>query len=112
MKKVTVSLETHLYAPVLWHQSMEYFAACDVIVELGPGDKLSKMLKRVWPDKAILSINTREDIEQALMLIGKPVARHVHAKDCDQAHCAQEDIVIEEKQKKPDEQKPEQEQLG
>ena len=48
---------------------MQNFKTMDVIVEVGPNDKLSKMLKRAWPDKKIVSINTPSDIEELVKVI-------------------------------------------
>lgn len=60
---------------VLWWPSMEHFNECDIIIEVGPGAKLTKMLKREWPDKQVMAINTPSDIEQFLALLGKEVQK-------------------------------------
>ncbi len=69
-EEIVESLKKHLAHPVLWADSMKHLESCNVILEIGPGDKLSKMLKRQWPDKQIFAINTQEDIDNALMVIG------------------------------------------
>ncbi len=63
------SLVKQVSSPVLWWQSMQYFKDCDIIVEIGPGVKFSKMLKREWPQKQILSINAPKDIDTLLEVI-------------------------------------------
>ncbi len=56
----------------LWWQSMQQFADCDIILEVGPSDKLSKMLKREWPHKEIYQVNTMQDVEDLLERLGVP----------------------------------------
>lgn len=58
---------------ILWWESMQQFRDMDVIIEIGPGDKFGKMIRREWPDKQILSINNQDDINQLLALLGKPI---------------------------------------
>ncbi len=70
---VKASLIKQLSSPVLWWQSMEKFKDCDVIIEIGPGDRLSKMLKKEWPDKEILSTDTLDDLYEVLTVLGKKI---------------------------------------
>jgi len=42
---------------------------CDLIIEVGPGDKFNKVLSREWPEKKIISINKPEDIKHLLEVI-------------------------------------------
>lgn len=65
------SLIKQISSSVLWWPSMQQFEDCDVIIEIGPGSKLSKMLKREWPDKQIVSVNTPADIEELHRVLGK-----------------------------------------
>lgn len=58
---------------ILWWDSMQHFKHLDVIIEVGPNDKLSKMLKREWPEKIILSVNNHEDIYKVLTYLERPV---------------------------------------
>lgn len=90
------SLEHQMSSPVQWWPSMEKLQDCDIIIEVGPGQVYSKMLKREWPDKEIMSINSHEDIEELLMKLGKSVARTLHEEDCEKSECAKEDIVVVE----------------
>jgi [acyl-carrier-protein] S-malonyltransferase len=60
---------SHIY----WWKAMQYLYKMDVIVEVGPGSKFAKMLKREWPDKPIVSVNNQEDIKQLLTLLGRPL---------------------------------------
>jgi len=60
---------------VQWWPSMQHFADCDIILEIGPGDALSKMLKREWPHKEIYQVNTMQDVEDVLERLNIPFER-------------------------------------
>ena len=66
-------LKRQISLPVLWWQSMQHFSDMDIILQIGPGDKLSKMLKKEWPDKQIFAINSVEDMHDILTLLGKKI---------------------------------------
>ena len=70
-KDVHSSLVQQLNTPVLWWQSMQHFKKCDVIVEIGPGTKLSGLLARQWSDKTIMAINEQKDIDAFLEVVNK-----------------------------------------
>jgi len=69
--EVKASLVGQTSSQILWWESMQHFKDMDVIVEIGPGNKLSRMLQREWPDKKIISINNQEDINELLKVLGK-----------------------------------------
>jgi len=54
----------HMTSPLLWDKVMDYLHDYDVLVEIGPGTMLSDLAKKLYPEKTILSINTRADIEK------------------------------------------------
>ncbi len=93
-EQVKTSIKTQMASPVLWRQSMERFSDCDIILEIGADDKLSKMLSREWPDKQIMSIHTEQDIEKLLTLLERDVVKREHHEHCDQANCALEQLVM------------------
>jgi|MGYP005622118083 [acyl-carrier-protein] S-malonyltransferase len=68
---VKMSLVGQTSSHILWWSSIQHFENMDIIVEIGPGSKLSKMLKREWPDKKIISVNNQNDINDLLMYLGK-----------------------------------------
>lgn len=74
-EQIKNSLVRQMSSHVLWWPSMQNFKSCDLIIEIGPGIKLSKMLKREWPDKKILSINSPADVDELLTLLGKEVPK-------------------------------------
>lgn len=59
-----------LQKPVLWRAVMEQLHDADVIVEVGPGSTLSTMVKNKYPDKIVLSINKRSDIDELKKVLG------------------------------------------
>jgi [acyl-carrier-protein] S-malonyltransferase len=70
-QEIKDSLIKQMSSHVLWWQSMEHFKTCDIILEIGPGSKLSKIIKREWPEKTVFAINTVADIEQLLLFLGR-----------------------------------------
>jgi [acyl-carrier-protein] S-malonyltransferase len=68
-KEIRGVLVEQLSAPVLWWQSMQHFRECDIIIEIGPGSKLSNLLAKEWKDKTLLSINDQRDINHLLTLL-------------------------------------------
>jgi len=68
---VKASLVGQTSAHILWWDAMQKFKDMDVIIEIGPGNKLSKMLKREWPEKKIVSVNSQHDINELLKILGK-----------------------------------------
>lgn len=93
-EQVSASIKTQMASPVLWRQSMERLRDCDIILEIGPDDKLSKMLMREWPDKHILSIHTEQDIEKLLVLLERDVLKREHVEACEKQDCALEELVV------------------
>lgn len=59
-----------LHKPVLWRAVMEQLHDADIIVEVGPGTALSTMVKNKYPDKIIMSVNKRADVEELKKVLG------------------------------------------
>jgi [acyl-carrier-protein] S-malonyltransferase len=68
---IKASLVKQTSSQVHWWKSMQHFADMDVIIEVGPGNKLTKMLRRVWPEKTVVSVNSQADIRYLLTVLGK-----------------------------------------
>jgi [acyl-carrier-protein] S-malonyltransferase len=49
--------------PILWGQVLANFADCDVIITVGPGDKLKEIARARYPEKLIVSFSTLKDLE-------------------------------------------------
>lgn len=74
-EEVKISLVRQTSSHVYWWKSMEYFKDMDLIIEVGPNDKFSKLLQRQWPDKPIISINSYADVEQLLQRVAELEAK-------------------------------------
>lgn len=68
---VRTSLARQMSAHVLWWPSMQQLGECDVVIEVGPGNRLAKLLKRQWPGKKIFSCENYDDLEKILMFFDK-----------------------------------------
>lgn len=61
--EVKDSLVRQISAPVLWWKIIEQLKDCDLIIEVGPSNKLSKIISREWPEKKVIAINENKDLE-------------------------------------------------
>jgi [acyl-carrier-protein] S-malonyltransferase len=66
-----------IYRPVLWRAVMEQLHDADLILEAGPGSVLSTMAKTKYPDKMIMSINKRTDIDEVKKILGLTVPQTI-----------------------------------
>lgn len=66
LKDCTISSITQ---PVMWNKIMEKIADYDLLLQVGPGTALHDMIKRLYPVKKIMTINSRSDIEKVKALI-------------------------------------------
>ncbi len=70
-EQIKLSLVKQTSSHIYWWNSMQQFKDMDVIIEVGPNDKFSKMLRRDWPEKPIISINSYEDINNMIDILSK-----------------------------------------
>lgn len=56
--------------PVLWMNVLNALDEFDCILEIGPGTQLSSLVKEKYPDKLVLAINNRGDIETLKTKLG------------------------------------------
>jgi len=96
-EEIKHSLTQQMSSHVLWWPSMQHFADCDVIIEVGPGNKFAKIVRRTWPDKTVFALNTPADLEKILTFFGKEVEKTELAIDLEIAQqekaAAQEAVV-------------------
>lgn len=59
-----------LLEPVKWHATMMQLREYDVIVQVGPGSYVGDLVKNLYPDKIVLSINNSEDVTTLKKLAG------------------------------------------
>lgn len=74
-ESIKASLVHQMSSHVLWWPSMQYLQECDIIIEVGPNNKLAKTLKREWPDKEIYALNTPADLEEIVTRLGKEIEK-------------------------------------
>jgi [acyl-carrier-protein] S-malonyltransferase len=72
-KSIQDSLVQQTSSHIYWWKAMQYFYKMDVIVEVGPGTKFGRMIKREWPEKIVISINDQSDINNLLKILGRPI---------------------------------------
>jgi len=56
-------IAAHITSPVYWTQIKEDLRDYDCIVQIGPGTQLSQELKKMYPDKTVVAVNTKADVE-------------------------------------------------
>ncbi|MDP3889303.1 MAG: ACP S-malonyltransferase [bacterium] len=61
----------HITTAMKWTQIMNALDAYDFIIEVGPGTRLSTMVKELYPNKLYSAINTRADIETVQKIISE-----------------------------------------
>jgi [acyl-carrier-protein] S-malonyltransferase len=74
-------LSAQLVSPVRWRQTVQNMADAGVntLIELGPGNVLTGLAKRIVPDVRALSISTPDDVDRLVELLNggapRPLAR-------------------------------------
>jgi [acyl-carrier-protein] S-malonyltransferase len=53
----------HIRSPLVWHKVIESLKEYDPIIEIGPGSFLNPYIQAVYPEKIVISVNKRSDIE-------------------------------------------------
>lgn len=79
-------LSAQLVSPVRWRQSVQNMAdsGIDTFVELGPGNVLTGMLKRIVPDARGIAVSTPDDVDKLVELLDAgvvlPLARNLEGE--------------------------------
>jgi len=63
-QKIKDLIITHINSPLVWNKVLDKLVDYDLFIEVGPGDKLTKMVKEKYPDKLVVSINKWSDLEE------------------------------------------------
>ncbi len=66
---VKTALIKQIHSPILWLTSMSRLIECDVIVEVGPGTSLTRLLQSYYPEKKCIAINKKSDIQDLTALM-------------------------------------------
>ncbi len=56
------SLVRQMSSNILWWPAMQYFKNMDLIIEIGPGNKLAKILKKEWPEKEVWFVSNPSEM--------------------------------------------------
>ncbi len=75
--QVKAHILDQIYRPVLWRAVMEQLHDIDLILEVGPGSVLSTMAKIKYPDKIVMSINKRADIDEVKKIISLTIPQTI-----------------------------------
>ncbi len=60
-----------LHAPILWKKVLQHCIDWDLIVEVGPGKTLTPLIRYMYPDKPIITVNNRSDIEELKKVVSE-----------------------------------------
>lgn len=55
---------------IMWHKVVQSLADCDVIIEVGPGKTLAAGIAAEYPDKQVLTLNKKADIDSVVEALG------------------------------------------
>ena len=84
-EQIKHSLVKQMSSPVLWWPSMQHFKDCDIIIEVGPGGKMAKLLKREWPEKEVFPVCSVAELHALLDRLGLKVEKSELALDLEEA---------------------------
>ena len=84
-----VLLSAQLCSPIRWYQSIMRLAGLDdpqldieqFFVELGPGDSLSAMIRRILPSATTLTVSRPQDLDRLVETLTGDEALHAYAMD-------------------------------
>ena len=53
-----------IHMPIYWNRVLDSLAGYDMIIQVGPGDQLTALAKEKYPDKLIITVQTKQDLEE------------------------------------------------
>ena len=62
--QIKTNVTESIREPVLFNKVLDSLAAYELIIQVGPGDELSKLVKEKYPDTIIITVQDKEDFEQ------------------------------------------------
>ncbi len=60
-----------IHMPIYWNRVLDSLVGYDMIIQVGPGDQLSALAKEKYPDKLIITVQTRQDFEELTPYLSK-----------------------------------------
>ena len=88
-------LSAQLVSPVRWRQSVLRLSddGCTTFVELGAGNVLTGMAKRIVPEARALAVNTPDDLDKLLGILAGE-SPHARALDGEQVHLYMTERIV------------------
>ena len=60
-----------IHAPIAWKKVLQHCIDWDVIIEIGPGKTLTPLIRAMYPNKLIMTINSRADINELKKVVSE-----------------------------------------
>lgn len=70
---VKTAVIKQIHSPILWSEVMEALIECDLIIEVGPGNRLSTLMKAVYPEKQCVTFNKMSDIAEIKQILEEQI---------------------------------------
>ena len=80
-EKIKNNVIEQLQAPIQWNKVLNKFEDCTVILEVGPGSTLTSLVKELYPDKPVFSVNKRADVDAVHAFIASKTAEHSNQEE-------------------------------
>lgn len=69
--------------PIQWHKILAAVEEYDLVVQVGPGTEMRDMVLALYPDKKVVAVNTKADIQELRQIINQPVDQQKGIEDAD-----------------------------
>ncbi len=66
------ALLRQINSPLLWHEVMQGFVGCQVLIYVGPGKQLVELAQAQYPDKEIYFIEKLDELKQVTAMLQEP----------------------------------------
>ena len=61
---ITATTIDRINMPIRFDKVLKNFPACDVYIQVGPGNNLAQHFKKIYPDKLVIALNKPSDIHE------------------------------------------------
>jgi [acyl-carrier-protein] S-malonyltransferase len=80
VKEGVIAQVTHV---IRWNDILANLAEYDLVVQVGPGTALQKMVKALYPDKLCVAVNTKSDVEALKQIVNPSLQESEEHNDGD-----------------------------
>jgi [acyl-carrier-protein] S-malonyltransferase len=63
-QSIRAAVLEHITSPLYWDKVMDYLHDYDVLIEIGPGTMLRDIAQMLYPEKIVMSVNNKADINK------------------------------------------------